>query len=193
MRLSFSDLSSTRHCLDQSLRYFLVSWRDRSRTVTDSSEKIKIMNEIMTYSAQWLRFLAKESARGDGWEDLEQELYMALWKSLDRFSGRSSITTWTHSVARNTIKRFNRKNHKSQERDELVYQKPDRVEQDQNEIRILEEFIKTLGEPDKQVFQMYLEDVGYRQISAVTGIEVLNLRKRLSRIKQQFKVSYNGS
>jgi len=39
---------------------------------------------------------------------------------------------------------------------------------------------------------MYLDDISYREMSAKIGIDEANLRKRLSRVKEQFKAVYGG-
>ena len=81
----------------------------------DPGEKEKVIEGIMAQSSQWIRVLAKGSASGDSWQDLEQEIYMALWQSLDRFEGRSGLSTWVYAVAQNTVKNFSRKNHNNRE------------------------------------------------------------------------------
>jgi RNA polymerase sigma factor (sigma-70 family) len=160
--------------------------------VIDPGKKEKVIEEIMAQSSQWIRVLAKDSAPGHSWEDLEQEIYMALWQSLDRFAGRSSLSTWVHSVAQNTVTNFSRKNHDAGEINELVYPASVLTEQNHDEERILREFIDKLAELDRQVFIMYLDDIGYRGMSEATGIDESNLRKRVSRIKEQFKAMCNG-
>ncbi len=158
----------------------------------DLADKEKVIEEIMAQSSQWIRILARDSAPGDSWQDLEQEIYLALWQSLDRFAGRSSLSTWVYSVAQNTVKNFSRKNHNARERDERAYPTSKLSEQNHDELRILREFIDKLGELDRQVFIMYLDDIGYRGMSEATGIDEPNLRKRLSRIKEQFKAVCDG-
>jgi DNA-directed RNA polymerase specialized sigma24 family protein len=37
---------------------------------------------------------------------------------------------------------------------------------------------------------MYFDNLGYAEISAVLGVNEVNLRKRMSRIKEQFKTIY---
>jgi RNA polymerase sigma factor (sigma-70 family) len=160
--------------------------------VIDPGEKEKVIERIMAQSSQWIRGLAKDSAHRDSWQDLEQEIYMALWQSLDRFTGRSSLSTWVYSVAQNTVKNFSRKNHNAQERNERVHPVSILTEQNHDEARILREFINKLAELDRQVFTMCLDDIGYREMSEATGIDKPNLRKRLSRLKEQFKATYNG-
>jgi RNA polymerase sigma factor (sigma-70 family) len=156
--------------------------------VIDSWEKkVKLYEEVIARNDQWLAVIARNNAQGDSRQDLEQEIRMAFWKSLDKHDGvSSSLDTWFFSVAQLKAKEFRRKDHRMKKRDEAVYPNPVFVEQDQDESRIIEEFARTLGELDRQVFTMHLEDFSYPEMSAALGIEEVNLRKRMSRIKAKY-------
>jgi RNA polymerase sigma-70 factor (ECF subfamily) len=161
--------------------------------VIDRREKERLFKDTVAKNTQWLGVIARNNAPRGSWQDLEQEIRIAFWKSLDSYDGeRSSPNTWFHSIARNTAEGFQRKNRNSRKRDERVYPNPVFVEQDRDQLRIVEEFIRTLGELDQQVFTMCLDDLSYEEMSAVVGVSEVNLRKRMSRIKEQFKAKYIG-
>jgi RNA polymerase sigma-70 factor, ECF subfamily len=44
-------------------------------------------------------------------EDLTQETFAAAWRSLDRFEGRASMTTWLHKIALNLYRDYRRRDH----------------------------------------------------------------------------------
>ena len=155
-------------------------------------EKESFIEDIIDKKGERLRMMAKTFASRESWQDLEQEMFMDLWKGLDSFRGRSSLDTWLYTTVRNTATDFYRREHFLQKGDECVYPSPGFTEQDYDEIQIIEEFGKTLGDLDLQVFMMHLDDVGYRELSAQTGVEEATLRKRLSRLKERFKGRYNG-
>jgi len=48
-------------------------------------------------------------------KDLEQEIFVQLWKSLPRFDGRVKISTWIYQVALNTAFLFHRNESKHKE------------------------------------------------------------------------------
>jgi RNA polymerase sigma factor (sigma-70 family) len=159
--------------------------------VIDPREKERLFEEAIAKNNRWLGVIARNNAPIDSWQDLEQEIRIAFWKSLDSYDvKRSGLGTWFFSVATNTAKDFRRKNHNTKKRDEAVYPNPVFVEQDRDQLRIVEEFTEMLGELDRQVFAMYLDDLSYAEMSAVLGVDEVNLRKRLSRIKEQFKAKY---
>jgi RNA polymerase sigma-70 factor (ECF subfamily) len=156
-------------------------------------DKESFIENIIDQKGEWLRMMAKTFATSESWQDLEQEIFMALWASLDRFDGRSSLDTWLYSIVRNTAIDFYRREQGFRKRDERLYPSPGFTEQNHDEMRFIEEFTHRLGDLDRQVFMMYLDDIGYREMSSRTGIDEVNLRKRLSRLKEQFKARYNGN
>jgi len=156
-------------------------------------EKESFIEIILDKKGEWLRMMAKTFATSESWQDLEQEIFMALWESLDEFSGRSSVDTWVYAIVRNTAIDFYRREHSLRKSDECLYPSPGFTEQDHGGTWAIEEFVNTLGDSDRQVFMMYLDDIGYREMSSQTGVDEATLRKRLSRLKEQFKARYDGN
>jgi RNA polymerase sigma factor (sigma-70 family) len=161
--------------------------------VIDPREKDRLFEETITRNNGWIGFLARNNAPINSWQDLEQEIRIAFWESMDSYDvERSSLETWFFSAAKNTVKKFIDKNNKTKKRDEAVYPNPVFVEQDRDELRIIEEFTRTLGKLDRQVFTMYIDDLTYAEMSVALSVDEANLRKRMSRIKEQFKEIYRG-
>jgi RNA polymerase sigma factor (sigma-70 family) len=159
--------------------------------VIDPREKLKLFEETLAENSQWLNVIARNNAPVNGRRDLEQEIRIAFWQSLDRYDGKSSsLRTWFFAVAQRKAKKFRNKNHKMKKSDEAVYPNPVFVEQGRDQLEIIEEFTERLGDLDRQVFTMHLENFSYAEMSAALGVEEVNLRKRMSRIKEHFKANY---
>ena len=139
-----------------------------------------------------LSAIARSYARGDEHRDLLQEILLQLWRSLDRFEGRSSLDTWAYRVALNTAIVWRRKvrlEPRDQDRtagaeDSPVPSGP------RDELVILDEFVAGLGPADKAIFVLYLEDLTYRQIADVTGLTESHVGVKLHRLKRAFVESY---
>jgi RNA polymerase sigma factor (sigma-70 family) len=159
--------------------------------VIDPQEKTRLLEEALSRNNDWIGVVARNNAPIHSSQDLEQEIRLAVWKSLDSYDGkRSGLGTWLFLVAQRTAKDFRNWNHKIKKGDEAIYPNPVFVEQTRDEIRIIEDFTAKLEELDRQVFTMYLDYFNYAEMSAATGIDEVNLRKRVSRIKEQFKTNY---
>jgi RNA polymerase sigma factor (sigma-70 family) len=157
----------------------------------DPREKERLFEKIITENDWWLGVIARSNAPINSCEDLEQEIRIAFWKSFNSYSGDiPNLEKRFFSVAINTAKQFTRKNSRMRKREEVVYPNPVLVEQDRDLAKIIEEFTEKLGELDRKVFNMYLDALSYADMSAALDIAEANLRKRVSRIKEQLKTQY---
>ena len=119
-----------------------------------------------------------------------------MWRGLDGFEGRSAPSTWVYRVALNTAMTFRRKNGRRVKPSgrPIGESSPEPVAPSSpgNEILILEEFLGSLGEIDRAVFLLYLEDLSYREISEVTGLTKSHVGVNISRLKKTFTQRYCG-
>ena len=143
----------------------------------DPREKKRLFEEILAKNDCWLSGIARHNAPLDSCEDLEQEIRIDFWKSLDSYDGEiSHLEKRFFAVAINRAKAFRRSNYRMQKREKAVYPNPVFVEQDRDLLRFIEEFAGRLGELDRQIFKMRLDALSIAEV---------NLRKRMSRIKEQ--------
>ncbi|MGA2264687.1 MAG: sigma factor [Acidobacteriota bacterium] len=70
----------------------------------------KLFDQILMENARLIHDVAWSHSGVALARDLEQEILLALWESLDRYEGKSSLTTWVYGVALNTTRWFNRAN-----------------------------------------------------------------------------------
>jgi RNA polymerase sigma-70 factor, ECF subfamily len=128
--------------------------------------------------------------------DLLQEIYIALWKSLDRFDHRCSLRTWAYRVAHNTAashvtRRLRRKKEVCVGIEELA-SLPDRSEgqetaEQHDALSRIYELIHQLKPLDRQVMLAYLEGIDAASTSEITGLSARNVATKIFRIKQVLK------
>jgi hypothetical protein len=102
------------------------------------------------------------NANGDHYQDLEQEILFALWHSLDRYQARSSPKTWSYGVATTTVSKFSRKDRRTVRATGLnVCEEPATYSNGQNrdEFALLDKFTHSVGELDRIIFLMFLDNV----------------------------------
>ncbi|MFY9607732.1 MAG: sigma-70 family RNA polymerase sigma factor [Blastocatellia bacterium] len=125
--------------------------------------------------------------------DLYQEIVYQLWRSFGSFKGESSISTWLYRVALNTAITSLRKSKKVPEHTELddqfittpgSFDISDRSEQ----VQQLYSAIRSLGEVDRALVILYLEELSYKEISEVLGLTEDNVGVKLNRIKTRLRV-----
>ena len=55
---------------------------------------------------------------------------------------------------------------------------------------MLNEFAESLPDVERSLFTMYLSNLSYQEIAESAGISEINLRVKLSRLKNQFEQRY---
>jgi len=122
--------------------------------------------------------------------DLEQEIHCALWTSLARFEGKSSLKTWVYRVAHNVaadhIARSSRLPRKIPLEDIDTLPTAGDPETETDEVLVLNRvatWIRRLPTLDAQVIVLWLEGESTKDISEITGLSNAAVSTRVHRIK----------
>ena len=121
--------------------------------------------------------------------DLYQEVVLNIWKAFPKFRKECKVSTWIYRIALNTCISFIRKEKNIPEIVTLT-QEADRSEEDdetQAMLRQLYQMINRLGQLEKSIILLYLEEKSYEEISEITGLTVTNVATKLNRIKDKLK------
>jgi len=127
-------------------------------------------------------------------KDLYQEIMFQLWRSLPSFAGASSIDTWVYRVALNTALTHVRRRsvHVETPLDEDHVEAADLVSLDApddtpdlgEQSDRLYAAIDRLGDVDRMLVTMYLDDRSYREMAEVIGISESHVGVKLHRIRK---------
>jgi RNA polymerase sigma factor (sigma-70 family) len=128
-------------------------------------------------------------------EDLMQEIVYQLWKSGQSFDNHRKFSTWMYRIALNVAISFYRRQRRSGLQiafggDLHLMELEDRTEDSEEmeeKIDLLQQFISELGELEKALMILYLEEKSYREMAEVLGITETNVATKLSRIKGRLK------
>lgn len=116
----------------------------------------------------------------DDADDLVQEIFIKVWKNLDRFRQDAQLYSWLYRIASNECLQFLQKQKKrnhitiddlnDQVSNNLIAD--DALNGDQIQLKLIQA-IATLPEKQKLVFEMkYFEEMKYEEISNVLGTSV---------------------
>lgn len=124
--------------------------------------------------------------------DLFQEITIQLWKAYPKFRGDSKFSTWMYRVALNTAITLYRKSKKrvqTQDYDGVSFkikaEEYDSTEEQQ--LKLMYHAIRELGDIDKALVFLYLEDKDYSEISETLGITEVNARVKMNRVKNKLR------
>lgn len=122
--------------------------------------------------------------------DLYQEVVLNVWKAYPKFRRECKVSTWMYRIALNTCISFIRKEKNmpeivtlSQEADWMT-EEPDEL---QSMLQQLHGMINKLGQLEKSITLLYLEEKSYEEIAEITGLTVTNVATRLSRAKEKLR------
>lgn len=130
-------------------------------------------------------------------KDLQQEMAIQIWKSLQKFDNGVRLSTWIYRVALNTAISFNRKNSADRQQeylnDSLLIVDDHEHQQIMDEnIAELYRFINTLGDLEKALMLLFLDDKPHKEIAEILGITTSNVSTKISRIKTQLKTHFEN-
>jgi RNA polymerase sigma-70 factor (ECF subfamily) len=127
-------------------------------------------------------------------EDVVQDVFVEVFRSIDRFKGDSKITTWLYRVCVNValqkIRRHRRRpeGHAAPEGDGPVHSETPLRELERKESsRIVYEILETLAPKKRVVFILHeIAGLEAKEISEIVGANVLTVRTRLHYARKEF-------
>lgn len=159
--------------------------------VRPSSSREETFASLLAANRRRLQAIARSYAWGGAEQDLFQEILLQLWRSLDRFEGRSSLDTWAYRVALNTAIVWRRRARAEPlETRATAARESAATSGPRDELVILDEFVSSLETAERALFVLYLEDLTYRQIAEVTGLSESHVGVKLHRLKRAFMERY---
>lgn len=129
-------------------------------------------------------------AQPEARRDLEQEILISLWRAQNAFRGDCSERTWVYRVAHNTAASYvarqirARRDDGSAARAPEPPRAPDDVTAERAAIRRLEERVRALDLPSRQLVLLALEGCTTAEIAEVTGLSATNVTTKLSRLRK---------
>ncbi len=121
--------------------------------------------------------------------DLYQDVVLNLWKAYPKFRHECKVSTWIYRIALNTCISFLRKEKNIPDIITLTHDIdfPEEDDTMQEMLRQLYQLINRLGQLEKSLIFLYLEDKSYEEIADITGLTRTNVATKLSRIKEKLK------
>jgi RNA polymerase sigma-70 factor, ECF subfamily len=126
--------------------------------------------------------------------DLVQEIAAQLWRAFPRYDERRSFSTWMYRIALNVAISFARRaGHRKMQSLSLneSIAGPSigsaAAEELEDQVAALRRFIDLLGDLDRALLLLYLEEHSYREIAEVLGITETNVATKINRLKQRIR------
>ncbi len=125
-------------------------------------------------------------------DDILQETFLKAIRNLHTFQGGASLYTWMYSIARNIcIDQFRKLKHEKKRDFASVEELPITAEEKNNteEINLLRKAIMSLPDDLRElVIMKAIDEMGYRQISDITGVNEQTLKSRMLKARKLLSI-----
>ena len=187
-----------------------VTLRERLllRRLRDRDERA-FREMVESYQDRVYNLLFRMIGRREEAEDLAQEVFVTVFKSIDQFRGDSKLSTWLYRIAvnhcKNRIKYLARRHERQTEAlDEVAehaaaaqggspvgagrIDAPDRAFEGAETDRIVQQAIAALDEDHRLVVVLRdIEELAYDEICVITGLPEGTVKSRLHRARLALK------
>jgi RNA polymerase sigma factor (sigma-70 family) len=124
-------------------------------------------------------------------DDLVQEMVMQLWRSFGHYDARVRFSTWTYRVALNVAISFYRHEARrpraSLPDEQALLEVTNDADARQDDLRMLDDFIRQLNELDRALVLLYLDGNRYDTIAEILGISETNVGTKIARVKHKLR------
>jgi RNA polymerase sigma-70 factor (ECF subfamily) len=138
----------------------------------------------------------------DDARDLQQDVFVNVWRSLETFRGESQLSTWIYRIAVNTCLSYILKekrrsvfnlsldshNISSLMQEEGVQEKIET----ERKLNLLHDAINRLTVIDKLLISLAIEKVSSKEMAEIIGITEPNVRTKLHRIREELRHMLKG-
>ncbi|MBL8178670.1 MAG: sigma-70 family RNA polymerase sigma factor [Bryobacterales bacterium] len=158
---------------------------------TDSREQEHRYREAAReHGAMWARLARGYEFDAEKRRDLEQEIHIAIWRSMAVFDSRCSVRTWVYRVAHNTAVSYAMRHKRTagtvslEDLDVADDGQGPAAADRQLAMERLMALVRKLKPLDRQTVLLYLEGMEAAEIGEITGDSAGSVAVRIHRLKQ---------
>lgn len=124
-------------------------------------------------------------------EDLEQEIVYQLWRSYERFSGKSKFSTWMYRVSLNTAITYFKREKRRVDKNPIHEKIDIRAEEDddskESQLYFFYKAVQELNKVEKALILLFIEGQSHKEIGENLGLTEVNARVKLNRTKKKIQ------
>lgn len=129
-------------------------------------------------------------------EDHYQEVCLQVWRSRERFEGKSSMATWIYRISLNVCMTMLKQRQREPQHGAAEIPAEGIAEVSRrfadSDLDELYGAIHRLSEVDRAVIMLHLDGLSHKEIAGIIGTNQNNIGVRISRIKERLKKLLDG-
>ncbi|MEM7163525.1 MAG: sigma-70 family RNA polymerase sigma factor [Bacteroidota bacterium] len=149
------------------------------------------LNGLEEYKEPLLRLCSVYATDEDTIQDLFQESVLNIYQSLPSFRGKSNIKTWMYRITLNVCLKLSKTRIRSKVKFVEIAHLENLIDPSSSteyldpRLKKLRACIGRLGESERALVSLYLEELPYREISEITGLSENLVAVKLKRIRKK--------
>jgi len=163
---------------------------------------------VLKYQRMIISYVNKLINNKDEAWNISQEVFISVFRNIDKFRGESSLKTWLFRITRNytinklkylTVRKVNNHNsidaikEKYPNYDIPVSENPFTKLKKKEALELLDMALLSLLEKDREVIVLRdLNELSYDEISEILGLSLGTVKSRLFRAREKLKKSYES-
>ncbi len=147
------------------------------------------------YQLRLFRFIVRIVRNEAMAEELVNEVFLEVWRQAGCFSGRSSVSTWMLTIARNKAISLLRRRSESAIDETMASRLPDgsdtpeETAQKRSKSRIMRECIERLPDIHREVIDLvYYHEKSIREVSEIVGIPENTVKSRMFNARRAYAI-----
>jgi RNA polymerase sigma factor (sigma-70 family) len=164
----------------------------------NSEQQGRQFEELVSRHEAILRHVVNAFANGADRDDLMQEVLLAVWKALPAFRGQAQLTTFLYRVSHNAAMTWRRGHQSYLRRVEKVssnglWRRCDPAQDPRTgQLERVYAAIRQFPPLDRSLLLLWLDEIGYRQMAEIHGLEESNVGVRLNRARTRLMEQLKG-
>ena len=156
----------------------------------NSPDKEQLFNQLIEEHSRLInRICYFYSTQKHTYEDLRQEVFISIWKGLEKFRGESKISTFIYRIAVNSVLMVLRSNDmkiSTLPLDLGSVELSSSFDDEQKErLEYMYQLIQTLEKIDRAIILLWLDEKSYQEIAEIVGMTKNLVAIRIHRIKKK--------
>lgn len=154
------------------------------------------------YSKPVFRLICRIVRNQEDAEELTQDVFLKIFRSLQNFQGNSLFSTWLYRIAYNTAITHTRK-----KKQEFLYMEEQTIDNisdrdvdeafentfTENHLQALQKAIDRLSPDERGIITLfYMEEKTVDELAEVTGLSISNVKVKLHRIRKKLYLMLNN-
>ncbi len=168
----------------------------QQRLMSNPAQDIEFQQIVEAHQRMVYTIIFGVLRRGDLAEELSQDVFVKVYLGLDKFRGKSKLSTWIYRIAYNEALGHKRKKRVDETSIDatgfqVIDSQGEESERRERDLQLIESIVEDLGVEDRTIITLfYYKDMSVSEIAEVIGSGVSKVKTKLFRLRGKIKEEF---